>query len=84
VPEEEILHREGVRRLYAVLNTMKPQLRTTFALVAVDGRSLKDVAEQTGVSVIAVKSLVWRARRQLEHAAREDAALARYLSREEE
>lgn len=83
-PEDEILHREGVRRLYAVLNTMKPQLRITFALFAVDGRSLKDVAEQTGVSLIAVKSRVWRARRHLELAAREDTVLARYLSREEE
>ncbi len=83
-PEEEILHREGVRRLYAVLNTMNPKLRITFALFAVDGRSLKDVAELTGVSLIAVKSRVWRARRQLERAAREDSVLARYLSREEE
>jgi RNA polymerase sigma-70 factor, ECF subfamily len=82
--EDNLLHREGVRRLYAVLDRMKPQLRITFALVAVDGRSLKDVAEQTGVSLIAVKSRVWRARRLLEQAAREDTVLARYLSGEDE
>jgi RNA polymerase sigma-70 factor, ECF subfamily len=82
--EDQLLHREGVRRLYTVLNTMKPELRIAFALVAVDGRSLKDVAEQTGASLIAVKSRVWRARRHLEQAAREDNVLARYLDREEE
>ncbi len=80
--EEEVLHREGVRRLYSVMNTMNPKLRVTFALFAVDGRSLKDVAELTGTTVIAVKSRVWRARRQLEQAAREDSVLARYLSEE--
>ncbi len=82
--EDELLHREGVRRLYAVLNTMKPQLRITFALFVVDGRPMKKVAELTGVSLIAAKSRVWRARRQLEQVARQDTVLARYLSRREE
>jgi RNA polymerase sigma-70 factor, ECF subfamily len=80
----ETPQREGVRRLYAVLNTVKPQLRVAFALCALDGRSPKDIAELTGVSVVTVKSRVWRVRRQLEQVARKDRVLARYLARKEE
>ena len=78
-PEDNALHREGVRRLYAALASLKPQYRIAFVLFTVDGRSLQEVAEVTGTSRIAVKSRVWRARRLLRAAAEADAVLAAYL-----
>jgi RNA polymerase sigma-70 factor (ECF subfamily) len=77
--EEEILHREGVRRLYAVLAMLKPESRIAFALFAVDGRSLREVADLTGATLVAAKSRIWRARREVMAAAGADGILARYL-----
>ena len=81
--EEGLVHREGVRRLYAAMNRLKPEYRIAFALFAVDGRSLREIADVTGVSLIAAKSRVWRARQQLVNAARTDGILAQYLAKEE-
>lgn len=81
--EDDVIHREGLRRLYRALAEMKPAHRIAFSLFAIDGRSLKEVAELTGVSLVAAKSRVWRARRELSAAARSDDILARYLSEEE-
>ncbi|HTV17387.1 MAG TPA: sigma-70 family RNA polymerase sigma factor [Polyangiaceae bacterium] len=79
-PEHDLQAKEGVRRLYTALGALKPHYRIAFALFSIDGRSLKEVAEATGVSLIAAKSRIWRARRLLEAAARADAVLAAYLS----
>jgi RNA polymerase sigma-70 factor, ECF subfamily len=78
--EDEILHREGVRRLYAVLATLKAESRIAFALFAVDGRSLREVADLTGATLVATKSRIWRARREVTAAAKADGILARYLN----
>jgi len=77
--EDEMLHREGVRRLYAVLAALKPESRIAFALFTVDGRSLREVADLTGATLVATKSRIWRARRELNAAAKADGILARYL-----
>src|SRR5688572_15954962 len=82
-PEHDLQAKEGVRRLYAALTAMKPHYRIAFALFSIDGRSLKEVAEATGVSLIAAKSRIWRARRLIEAAARADDVLAAYLSNAE-
>jgi RNA polymerase sigma-70 factor (ECF subfamily) len=82
--EADMLHREGVRRLYRVLSDMSPEYRTAFALFVVDGRSLREVADAVGISLVAAKSRVWRARRQVMAAARDDGVLARYLSQEKD
>jgi RNA polymerase sigma-70 factor, ECF subfamily len=82
-PEAELQAKEGLRRVYAALSTMKPEYRIAFALFAIDGRSLKEVADATSVSVIAAKSRVWRARRLLNTRARSDAVLAAYLGSSE-
>jgi RNA polymerase sigma-70 factor (ECF subfamily) len=82
-PEHDLHAKEGVRRLYAALGAMKPHYRIAFALFSIDGRSLKEVAEATGVSLIAAKSRIWRARRLLNAAARADAVLAAYLTTSE-
>lgn len=79
-PELDLHAKEGVRRLYAALAAMKPHYRIAFALFSIDGRSIEQVAEATGVSRIAAKSRIWRARRLLEAAARADAVLGAYLS----
>jgi RNA polymerase sigma-70 factor (ECF subfamily) len=78
-PEADPQAKEGLRRLYGALSTMKPEYRIAFALFAIDGRSLKEIANATSVSVIAAKSRVWRARRLLNAKARSDAVLAAYL-----
>jgi RNA polymerase sigma-70 factor, ECF subfamily len=82
-PEEHMIHREGVRRMYAAMDRMKPEQRIAFALFTLDGRSLKEIADLTGVSLIAAKSRLWRARQQMLAAARTDGILAQYLSAEE-
>ena len=81
--EDHMIHREGVRRMYAVMDRMKPEQRIAFALFTLDGRSLKEIADLTGVSLIATKSRLWRARQQLMSAARADGILAQYLATEE-
>ncbi|MEZ4367501.1 MAG: RNA polymerase sigma factor [Kofleriaceae bacterium] len=70
---------DAVARFYAALERMPPKLRVTFALVQVDGRSLAEVAELTGVSATAVKTRMWRARAELARRARRDPVLAAYL-----
>lgn len=82
-PEHDLQAKEGVRRLYTALGALKPHYRIAFALFQIDGRSLKEVAEATGVSLIAAKSRIWRARRLIEAAARADAVLGAYLTNAE-
>jgi RNA polymerase sigma-70 factor (ECF subfamily) len=71
--------REGVRRLYAALDRMSPAARIAFALFAIDGRPVAEVAELTGASVTATKVRLWRARRQLDAAASADPVLRELL-----
>ena len=71
--------REATRRLYAALDRIEAKQRIAFALAAIDGKSLAEVAELTHSSVFAVKTRVWRARRELMRRAGKDAALAAYL-----
>ena len=71
--------REATRRLYAALDRIEAKQRIAFALAAIDGKSLAEVAELTHSSVFAVKTRVWRARRELMRRASKDAALAAYL-----
>ena len=71
--------REATRRLYAALDRIEAKQRIAFALAAIDGKSLAEVAELTHSSVFAVKTRVWRARRELMRRAGKDAALSAYL-----
>ena len=71
--------REAARRLYVALDRIEAKQRIAFALATIDGKSLAEVAELTGSSVFAVKTRVWRARRELMRRAGKDAALAAYL-----
>jgi RNA polymerase sigma-70 factor (ECF subfamily) len=71
--------REAARRLYAALERIEPKQRIAFSLSVIDGLSLAEVAQLTDASVVAVKTRVWRARRDLMKRAAKDDVLASYL-----
>ena len=68
--------RQAARRLYAALDRIEPKQRVAFALATIDGRTLAEVAQLTESSVVAVKTRVWRARRDLMRRAAQDPVLA--------
>lgn len=78
--ERVVAARQAAQRLYAALDRIDAKQRVAFALAVIDGRSLAEVAEMTDASVVAVKTRVWRARRELERRARKDTLLNAYLT----
>ena len=72
--------REVARRLYIALDRIEPKQRIAFALAVVDGLPLAEVAVLTESSVFAVKTRVWRARKDLLKRAARDPVLAQYVS----
>ncbi len=68
--------RDGVRRLYAALAELTPESRTAFALFAIDGRSIAEVARITQTTLVAAKCRIWRARRELTKRAADDPVLS--------
>jgi RNA polymerase sigma-70 factor (ECF subfamily) len=77
--QRHVLVREATRRLYAALDRIEAKQRIAFALAVIDGKPLVEVAELTDTSVFAVKTRVWRARRELMKRASKDAVLSAYL-----
>lgn len=73
------LARDGVKRLYAVLDELSPAARLAFTLHEIDGRSLTETAKLVGSSVTATKLRVWRARKRIETAAAADPVLAEFV-----
>ncbi|HET7499379.1 MAG TPA: RNA polymerase sigma factor [Kofleriaceae bacterium] len=73
------LARDGVVRLYAVLDELSPAARLAFTLHELDGRSLAETAALVGSSVTATKLRVWRARKRIEAAAAADPVLSEFL-----
>jgi RNA polymerase sigma-70 factor (ECF subfamily) len=73
------LARDGVKRLYAVLDELSPAARLAFTLHEIDGRSIAETAQLVGASVTATKLRVWRARKRIEAAAAADPVLAEFL-----
>lgn len=71
--------REAARRLYAALDRVAPARRIAFALHVIDGLPLREVADMTDSSLVATKSRVWRARREIERRAEKDPLLAGFL-----
>lgn len=71
--------RDGVKRLYAVLDELSPAARLAFTLHEIDGRTLAETAKLVGSSVTATKLRVWRARKRIESAAAADPVLAEFL-----
>jgi RNA polymerase sigma-70 factor (ECF subfamily) len=72
--------RQAAKRLYAALDKLDPKMRIAFALAVIDGLSLAEVATLTESSLVAVKTRVWRARRELMRRAHKDPILASYLA----
>ena len=72
--------REGLRRLYAALATLPIDARIAFALYAIDGRSVSEVASITGTARVTAKLRIWRARRALYQRIADDAVLRDYLT----
>jgi RNA polymerase sigma-70 factor (ECF subfamily) len=72
--------RQAARRLYAALDRLDPKHRIAFALAVIDGLPLAEVAELTESSVVAVKTRVWRARREVMKRAAKDPILSTYLT----
>jgi RNA polymerase sigma-70 factor (ECF subfamily) len=68
--------RDGLRRLYGALAELTPEARTAFALYAIDGRSITEVAQLTQTSFVAAKCRIWRARREVMKRAKSDPVLA--------
>lgn len=73
------LARDGVKRLYEVLDELGAASRLAFTLHEIDGRSISEVAELVGSSVTATKLRVWRARKRLEAAAAQDPILREFM-----
>jgi len=71
--------RDGVKRLYAVLDELSPAARLAFTLHEIDGRTLAETAKLVGSSVTATKLRVWRARKRIETAAAADPVLAEFV-----
>ena len=73
------LARDGVKKLYAVLDELGPAARLAFTLHEIDGRPLAEVAELVGSSVTATKLRVWRARKKVQEAAAADPVLSEFI-----
>jgi len=74
------LARDGVKRLYAVLDDLGAASRLAFTLHEIDGRPLAEVAKLVGSSVTATKLRVWRARKKVEEAAVADPVLSEFVN----
>ena len=74
------LARDGVKRLYAVLDELSPAARLAFTLHEIDGRSISEAAQLVGSSVTATKLRVWRARNRVQAAAAQDPILSEFLA----
>jgi RNA polymerase sigma-70 factor (ECF subfamily) len=87
-PEERTSRRDAVRRLYAELDRLDPRQRMAFTLFAIEGRTLREVAQIMDSTVTTAKVRAWRARRTLERVASKDPLLSEFLTddagREEE
>jgi RNA polymerase sigma-70 factor (ECF subfamily) len=77
--DAQLQAREGVRRLYAVLAALPIESRIAYALYAIDGRSIADVAAVAGVTRVTAKLRIWRARREVERRAAADPVLAEII-----
>ncbi|HTA21227.1 MAG TPA: sigma-70 family RNA polymerase sigma factor [Polyangia bacterium] len=77
--EQQVAARQGLRRVYQLLDRMDPRLRIAFSLHVIDGRPLREVAALMSASLVATKTRVWRARRELDKRAERDPLLRAFL-----
>lgn len=79
-PIDQAVAREGVKRLYQVLDTLSASQRIAFALYEIDGRSIAEVAELTDCTKTTAKLRIWRGRRAVLKAAQQDPLLGEFLA----
>jgi RNA polymerase sigma-70 factor (ECF subfamily) len=72
--------RHLARRLYTALDRIGAKQRIAFALFAIDGLSIAEVAALTESSRVAIKTRIWRARNELFKRAANDAVLGEYIA----
>ncbi len=81
-PEDRATRREAIRHLYAHLEQLEARQRMAFSLHALEGRTLREVAQIMDSTIATAKIRAWRARRTLEGRARKDPLLAEFLAAE--
>jgi RNA polymerase sigma-70 factor, ECF subfamily len=72
---------EALRRTYALLDRMAPDLRIVFALRFIDGMDLRELAAACDVSLATAKRRLARAESRFQAMARDDAVLAPWVER---
>jgi len=77
---QQVVAREAARRLYSALERIPAAQRIPFALAAIEGLPLAEVAALTRSTLVATTPRVWRARRDLERRAAKDPLLRTYLT----
>lgn len=81
--EQRAIAREAMRRVYAVLDRLDAKHRIAFTLHVIDGQSIRDIAELTDSSITAIKTRIWRARKEIDKRAAKDPLLAEFLGGKE-
>lgn len=76
-PEATVRARRALERLHAALATLPKRRRSAFVLCAVEGLDPREAADVMGVSANAMRSLLCRARSQLEILLEDDDELGR-------
>ena len=64
-PEEDVLWRDRMRKLYAALDTLSPKKRTVFVLHEIEGMSAEDIAKTMRAPLITVRTRLFYARKAL-------------------
>jgi RNA polymerase sigma-70 factor (ECF subfamily) len=64
-PEDRARRREELTQIFGLLGQIKPKKRLAFVLVAIEGLSLSEAADQLGAHAEAIKQRVLHARREL-------------------
>ena len=78
--DQQAALRRAMRRVHELLVDLDPKVRLAFCLHVLDGQPLTEVATAMRATLVATKSRVWRARRQL----RRDPAVRAVLGEEAE
>jgi RNA polymerase sigma-70 factor (ECF subfamily) len=66
-PEQDCIREESSRILREALAELKPNARRVLELFELEGRSMKEVADNMGISVSAVKARIFHARPKMRH-----------------